>query len=830
MKRFIHPNKLKNINIAIFFILLIACSGPNKEKKSFQADFNNTNNRIWIGKDFWSIPVEDWKVSNGRVESVGVIPGSRVNLLTYTLSPNDGNFKLSAKMGLIQKGNIPGSAGFLVGIYDPIDSSAKAACYYGKGIKAGVSLTGFAFLKDKQVKLPEDFDWDAFTVSVSGDGHSLSLKITDDKGKSPEIIRCDADSLKGLVALATNLKPGNESPGKSTFWFDSLELSGSKVTERPDNAFGPVLWTMYTLNKGKVKLEAFLPPIGKDDNQEVNLQLNKDGQWETVKTEAIEPDSRAAIFIMDKWDSSKDVGFRVEYTEKGKDGTGKESYYLGTIRRDPVDRPLKVAGMTGQNWNGYPYSPLIINMTYLNPDLLFFSGDQIYEENGGYPIIRKPVERSMVNYLGKYYMFGWAFGNLMRDRPTVCCPDDHDIDQGNIWGEGGKPMTDTLELGSVGGFIQPTRMINMINRIQGGNLPDPYDPTPIDDGMSVWYTDFTYGRVSFALVSDRIFKSGPENIAFWKGRKDHLTIPASPSKLEKPGLKLLGDRQIKFLKDWITDWYGADMKVLLSQTIFANVATNHGPKMEYLRGDLDSGGWPKNGRDKAIKIMRKGFVFHIAGDQHTASLVQYGLDNYKDADWCFCVPAVSTGYPRAFLPDELGWKVKERPDHGLPNTGEYEDAFGNKNFIYAYGNPDKQLNWKNRYIQADKRGSGFGLVTLDQKSRDIKIDCWKFMANAKYPHKNDQIPGWPVTINQMDNYGRKAVAYLPEIKVNKPNQVIQVINNKGELVYVVRMKEDSFKPKVFQKGIYSIIVGEGNSKKEIKGISTESKNPVLVEI
>ena len=38
--------------------------------------------------------------------------------------------------------------------------------------------------------------------------------------------------------------------------------------------------------------------------------------------------------------------------------------------------------------------------------------------------------------------------------------------------------------------------------------------------------------------------------------------------------ELLGERQMNFLRDWATDWSGgAWMKVVLSQTLFANVAT-----------------------------------------------------------------------------------------------------------------------------------------------------------------------------------------------------------------------------------------------------------------
>jgi hypothetical protein len=52
------------------------------------------------------------------------------------------------------------------------------------------------------------------------------------------------------------------------FTFDNLKLAGSKVIYKPANAFGPVLWSMYTLNKNQVKLMALLPPLGEEDNKE----------------------------------------------------------------------------------------------------------------------------------------------------------------------------------------------------------------------------------------------------------------------------------------------------------------------------------------------------------------------------------------------------------------------------------------------------------------------------------------------------------------------------------------------------------------------------------
>src|SRR5690606_15895966 len=308
---------------------------------------------------------------------------------------------------------------------------------------------------------------------------------------------------------------------------------------------------------------------------------------------------------------------------------------------------------------------------------------------------------AILSYLGKWYMFGWAFGNLMRDRPTLCTPDDHDVFQGNLWGEGGKAISfeewEKDKRDAYGGYVQTPNMVNVVAITQCGHLPAPFHPEPLKTGIKTWYTDVVYGRVSFAVVSDRMFKSGPERVRQGEDRIDHIKNPISENQLEDPTLQFLGDPQVKFLNHWINDWEGADMKVLLSQTIFANPATHHGRTKMFLYGDLDSGGWPTEKRNAVLGLIRKAFSFHINGDQHLPFLVQCSTDEARDAGWTFCTPAISTGYPRWGQPDLLKSPPKDRPAHGLPNTGSYEDVFGNINYVYAVGNPEDEFSTINRY-------------------------------------------------------------------------------------------------------------------------------------
>ncbi len=815
-------------HILLFSLLLAASSllyySCNSHRISVSYDFDHVPDRLWVGEDFWTVPIEDWAVREGRILCNSDIQNATFSILPYVLREKRGDFRVSVDMGLMEQGVQHGSAGIGLGIADPEDNDVRAAIYFGKGMKLGVNTGGFAFLGNQIKELPVGFDLSWFTIIVEGKkaGKQMEIVMTllNNKGEPALVLSVYPDNpVEGIVQLINNITTPDSRNKGPKFWFDNLNLEGKAFKKREENRFGPVMWTMYTLSRNTLKMTAQFPPLGMEDNKSADLQVYTGGKWNTVDSGIMDPDSRTVIFRVNDWDSSVKVKYRVVHEYVNASGNSLVEHYEGFVQRDPVDRPLRMGALTCQHSYAFPYSPLVENLTITEPDILYFSGDQLYEGNGGYGIKRSPEDVAIVNYLGKWYMFGWAFGDLMRNIPTICTPDDHDVYQGNLWGEEGIPfdnqeminVTNAINTSSSTGFAQTVRFVNAVNRTQCSHLPDPYNPTPIEQGMSVWYTSLNYGRVSFAIISDRIFKSGPERVSAWDGRADHLQKPLDdPGKIEKPDLELLGQRQEAFLDEWIRDWDYVDMKVLLTQTVFANVATHHGNYDGFLYGDLDSGGWPKQARDRALKMLRKAAVFQIAGDQHLPSITQYGIDDYRDAGWCYVTPAIATGYPRWFRPDDLGIPAMNRPAHGLPNTGQYEDAFGNRNYVYAIGNPGNFTNVPERYQLAQDKTSGFGMIIFNQEDREITMESWRFLANVLNPGADCQHPGWPLTICQFDNDGREAVAWLPTLKFEgDPNPVVEIINqNTGETEYIVRAKGMEFAPKVFSNDTFTIRVGQ----------------------
>ena len=444
----------------------------------------------------------------------------------------------------------------------------------------------------------------------------------------------------------------------------------------------------------------------------------------------------------------------MRFVEQHTDGTTTEHRYEGKILAAPSDRPLKLAALTCQKDYAFPYKPVRDNLLALQPDLAYFSGDQLYEDHGGYGLIRDPAEAAIENYKRKFYMFGWAFRDVMRDCPTLCIPDDHDVFQGNYWGEAGAKMDvpeGTRGAPSLGGYREPVRMVNAVHRTCAGHHPPPVSPDACVRGMSTYFGELRYGGVHFAILADRQFKSGPEKVDTGRGRADHVIDSNVDLKtLDQPGLELLGTEQEAFLRRFAEA--DSPIKVVLSQTVFAGVATHHGGYDSYLRADLDSGGWPQTPRNRAVELLRDAGALHINGDQHLTTMVQYGVDSPRDAGWSFCVPAIAAGYPRWWRPDEMGMEHSDRPAHGLANTGQYDDAFGNLAYVYAVGNPEVGTA-PNRYDKAHQKGSGLGWVLIDPATGTYEIHSYKFLIDATDGSPDNEFPGWPLTLTVDNNRG-----------------------------------------------------------------------------
>ena len=556
-----------------------------------------------------------------------------------------------------------------------------------------------------------------------------------------------------------------------------------------------VAFAVYTHDAGTLKMSAQLYPLKDGEPRVARLELQEEGQWRELATAKVVYPGWSAHFRIENWNNTKDVPYRVRH--------GAKAAFEGLIRKDPIDKNEIVVGNLSCNSSSTagPRPRIVENLKFQNPDLLFFAGDQTYHHT---------------QHTAGWIQFGLQFREILKDRPVIAIPDDHDVGHPNLWGEGGG--VSTLRGNADGGYMFPASYVKQVERQQSWHLPDPFDATPIKQGIGVYYTRLRVGGIDFAILEDRKFKTGPHGTIPAMGpRPDHINDPKYDRKaVDVAGLKLLGDRQLKFLRAWSQDWTGAEMKCALSQTAFCGAVHLHGNPKNRLLADLDSNAWPQTGRNKALREIRRAWAPHLCGDQHLAVTVKHGIDAYGDGPYGFTSPAiVNTIYGRWWHPADE--KAGPNPIEGspLPWTGDYEDGLGNKITMLAYANPEDRGNEL-------KRADGYGLARFNKKERTITFECWHRFADVK--GGDPQFPGWPITVKMEENDGRKATHWLPELSFDFDNPVVQVIDPEGEILYTVRIQGKKFQPRVYAAGSYTVKVGpEKPDQITIGGLQARAK-------
>ena len=577
---------------------------------------------------------------------------------------------------------------------------------------------------------------------------------------------------------------------KAAEWFQSIER---------DKALA---FAIYTRDHGVLKLTAQCFPLLPEEPKTITLEFKENGKWIEAQEQPVLYPGWSAHFCLKDWDASKDVPYRLKL--------GELSEFEGLIRKDPREKETVVLASLNCN------SPkdkefdtrkqIVENLKIQDPDVLFFAGDQNYTH-----------DEATYGWL----QFGVQFAEVMKDRPTICILDDHDVGHGNLWGEGGKASLGTKGA-SDGGYMFPASFVRMVERQQVWHLPDPFDPTPVKQGIGVYYTDLNVGGVSFAILEDRKFKSAPlGNIPEMGPRPDHITDPAyDRGAVDLPRLKLLGDRQHAFLEAWARDWTDVEMKAALSQTAFCGAVHIHGNEdASRLLADLDCNGWPQTPRNEALKALRRARASHLCGDQHLAVAVRHGIDHYRDGPFAFTAPAiVNTVYGRWWHPES------ERPGGGDPVggpnpwVGDYRDGLGNRLTMLAYANP------QNRKVR-EERGDGYGIVRFHKPTGETTFEAWPRFANVA-DGDSAQYPGWPIKFNASENDGREPIGYLQTIDLPFNSAVVELTNETtGELVYSYRVKKGPFSAPIYTNDKHTLKIGKNRGDTVVLSGATKTPLP-----
>jgi hypothetical protein len=197
--------------------------------------------------------------------------------------------------------------------------------------------------------------------------------------------------------------------------------------------------------------------------------------------------------------------------------------------------------------------------------------------------------------------------------------------------------------------------------------------------------------------------------------------------------------------------------------------------------------------------MRRALAFHIAGDQHLGSTIQYGIEQWNDASWAVCVPAIANIFPRRWYPPQPG---RNRKPGSPRNTGEFLDGFGNKVTVHAVLNPQAVAE-EPRLL--NHRAPGYGIIELDRATRRITVANWSRWVDATVPGARPA-EGWPITIDQTANGLPSDDWVLDEVRTpGRRDPVIQIVDqSNGGIVYTLPIAGEAFTPKVSREGLYTI--------------------------
>ena len=763
-------------------------SGPLKfheESKylSLNYDWDLIDNQPWLGYNFWCNSFLDWRVQNHKAIAYPFFKKRRTaHVTSYSIIKTDGELTLSATIKLFEKVKRDTSAiyGFLIGAGDSIyDSQTNNFVFNtlspGKchlfGIKADGKLQLIDYQKDSllfETKLDSNQ-----ILKLYKDGINLELEYLTDSatyfkiiGKSIKLPQTYKIPL-GSVALFYD----SQTPFTANASFDNVQIEGRKALFERDkeSIVDAVLSTFYTNTNDSLFLTAQLMPFIPNSTENIELRIH---------------DGNDEYLYKGVFDSScYQIHYRIALPKKFKSvyysvsAIGIQNNYdyfhphLGTIYSKPQNKQPKLMTL---NCNGftffhsggidyknvfYPYRKIKEGYEIQKPDVVAFLGDQIYESRPAMAIYKKPF--CYLDYLYKWSIWCYAFRDITLNQPTIIMTDDHDVFQGNLWGNGGvdaktKPISkipayygksnyDTWQQDN-GGYFMGKDFVNMVIRSQTSHLPFPKEKK-LDNGIINYYTDYKYGHLNFAILEDKKFKSPPalNDFKVYNGFTIEHNIKAKD--YHKVEFDLLGKNQLEFLKSWSEQpKKNKEFKIILTQSAYASLTTvqiDYTPLKDRpakkdsipqkVSPDMDTNGWPKIGRDRAIEALQDSSILFISGDQHMGAVIDV-YDSSNTNYTFYSVPAIANTWPRMWWPNNDG----SNTNYPL---GKYIDAFGNKINVRAVANPNPNAPNPN---SINRKSPGFGIIEFKKKGHTASIHAYPLYFNTSSTFQ--EFEGWPIEV------------------------------------------------------------------------------------
>lgn len=369
----------------------------------FQFDWSPDLSQKWIGRHFWQNSYRDWQQANGRVEVTH--PGGNRSAVTTTYAIDaTKDFTLTMRMGQSQDAqpDKTGWGGFKLGLQGNRihTDNWKNQMIHCIGTPAGITADGRLFIDQVTEDAPRLKQWTDLTLRltahVSGDQSQLTL--TAESGSEIHVISLSLPqkTISGMFALTShNGTTGTDGrfddgkrndAGSLSHWFDELAGSGPGVVQTPERQFGPIAFNQFLTSSGTLRVNAQLAPYDETYVEALTLEIAEGESWKPIATARYDEPSSTALFLVPNWNIQQDVRYRISWVGTGFDGKSYTQHYEGTIPAQPLERDVVLGSFNCMHWTGFPYADSVSQMLKIQPDILAFTGDQLYEGAGGYTV------------------------------------------------------------------------------------------------------------------------------------------------------------------------------------------------------------------------------------------------------------------------------------------------------------------------------------------------------------------------------------------------------------------------------------------------------------
>jgi len=270
------------------------CAKTNSEDSSLPALTQDVT-CTWIGPEYWTNPLMNWQLPDGRLECTHGGWNNELHSLTHQLKEAEGNFEMTVSLGLMDRPGLYDDkeifAGFkFAALGHKNDYRSNLMHDFSGGhaeelqqnlpVLAGITNRGRLMIGStlsEEILSDEALKDSKLSVSVSHSGNAITIKLNVTSDES-EIAKLETvltrESLTGNIALANHpvdvpirARHDHSDMDHPTFWFSDWDVSGSKISANLEQTYEPILWTQYTFQNKVLKLMAFLVPMESESTQ-----------------------------------------------------------------------------------------------------------------------------------------------------------------------------------------------------------------------------------------------------------------------------------------------------------------------------------------------------------------------------------------------------------------------------------------------------------------------------------------------------------------------------------------------------------------------------------